>query len=205
MNRMTELKEPIDQRLAKGARARATIARRAAELASVDGLEGLSIGKLATDLGVSKSGIATLFGSKEALQLAAVQTGRDVFIERVIVPALGVPRGMERLRALMERWFAHIDESPFPGGCFREATLSEFSSRPGAVRDAIVADHDDWLAFLTGEVRKAQELGALVDTDADLLVFELDALFAAANIARQIDDSARVAAARKIVAKLLAE
>ncbi|WP_188830441.1 TetR/AcrR family transcriptional regulator [Nocardia camponoti] len=202
---MTELKEPIDQRLAKGARARATIARRAAELASVDGLEGLSIGKLATDLGVSKSGIATLFGSKEALQLAAVQTGRDVFIERVIVPALGVPRGMERLRALMERWFAHIDESPFPGGCFREATLSEFSSRPGAVRDAIVADHDDWLAFLTGEVRKAQELGALVDTDADLLVFELDALFAAANIARQIDDSARVAAARKIVAKLLAE
>ncbi|MFD3745734.1 TetR/AcrR family transcriptional regulator [Nocardia sp. NPDC058633] len=200
---MTQLTEPSDQRLAKGARARATIARRAAELASVEGLEGLSIGRLATDLGISKSGIATLFGTKEALQLAAVQAAREIFIERVVAKGLGTPRGAARVRDLIDRWFAHIDNPPFPGGCFRVATLTEFSSKPGAVRDAVVADHDDWLAFLAGEVRKAQAMGELVDLDPDLLVFELDAIVSAANIARQTGDSARVDAARTIANRLL--
>ncbi|GGN91559.1 TetR family transcriptional regulator [Nocardia rhizosphaerihabitans] len=195
--------EPGDQRLAKGARARATIARRAAELASVEGLDGLSIGMLATDLGISKSGIATLFGTKEALQLAAVQTAREVFIERVIAPSLREPRGAGRVRALIERWFAHIEQPPFPGGCFRVATLTEFSSKPGPVRDAVVADHDEWLAILAGEIRKAQTVGDFAGVDAELLVFELDAVVSAANIARQIGDTARVDAARAIATRLL--
>ncbi|MFD6400322.1 TetR/AcrR family transcriptional regulator [Nocardia sp. NPDC060249] len=202
---MTQLTEPSDQRLAKGARARATIARRAAELASVEGLDGLSIGRLATDLGISKSGIATLFGTKEALQLAAVQAGRDIFIERVIAPGLRAPRGGIRVRAMIEGWFAHIENPPFPGGCFRVATLTEFSSKPGPVRDAVVADHDSWLSFLADEVRKAQAMGELTGTDADLLVFELDAIVSAANIARQTGDSARVEAARTIAARLLSD
>ncbi|MFD3510343.1 TetR/AcrR family transcriptional regulator [Nocardia sp. NPDC058666] len=202
---MTQLTETSDQRLAKGARARATIARRAAELASVEGLDGLSIGRLATDLGISKSGIATLFGTKEALQLAAVQTARDIFVERVIAPSLRTPRGAGRVRDLIDRWFAHIDNPPFPGGCFRVATLTEFSSKPGAVRDAVVADHDQWLSFLTAEVVKAQAQNELADADADLLVFELDAIVSAANIARQTGDSARVEAARTIANRLLAQ
>jgi AcrR family transcriptional regulator len=202
---MTQLTEPSDQRLAKGARARATIARRAAELASVEGLDGLSIGRLATDLGISKSGIATLFGTKEALQLAAVQAGRDIFIERVIAPGLRVPRGGTRVRAMIDGWFAHIENPPFPGGCFRVATLTEFSSKPGPVRDAVVADHDNWLSFLADEVRKAQAMGELADVDPDLLVFELDAIVSAANIARQTGDSARVETARTIATRLLSD
>ncbi|WP_067456505.1 TetR/AcrR family transcriptional regulator [Nocardia alba] len=202
---MTQSMEPSDQRLAKGARARATIARRAAELASVEGLDGLSIGRLATDLGISKSGIATLFGTKEALQLAAVQAGRDIFIERVIAPGLRVPRGGTRVRAMIEGWFAHIENPPFPGGCFRVATLTEFSSKPGPVRDAVVADHDNWLSFLSDEVRKAQAEGELADADPDLLVFELDAIVSAANIACQTGDSARVEAARTIANRLLSD
>lgn len=203
MTSMNQSTEPSDQRLAKGARARATIARRAAELASVEGLDGLSIGRLATDLGISKSGIATLFGTKEALQLAAVQAGREIFIERVITPGLRVPRGGTRVRAMVEGWFAHIENPPFPGGCFRVATLSEFSSKPGPVRDAVVADHDNWLFFLGDEVRKAQAEGELADADPDLLVFELDAIVSAANIACQTGDSARVEAARTIANRLL--
>ncbi|MFF2087041.1 TetR/AcrR family transcriptional regulator [Nocardia sp. NPDC058176] len=200
---MTQLTEPTDQRLAKGARARATIARRAAELASVEGLDGLSIGRLATDLGLSKSGIATLFGTKEALQLAAVQAGRDIFVQRVIAPSLAVPRGIDRIRTLLDRWFAHIDEPPFPGGCFRVATLTEFSSKTGPVRDAVVADHAEWLGFLAAELTKARELGALSGVDPDLLAFELDAIVSAANIARQTGDPSRVDAARMIAARLL--
>ncbi|MFC6013273.1 TetR/AcrR family transcriptional regulator [Nocardia lasii] len=200
---MTELTEPTDQRLAKGARARATIARRAAELASVEGLDGLSIGRLAADLGISKSGIATLFGTKEALQLAAVQSARETFVDRVIAPSLRTPRGAARVRDLVERWFAHIDNPPFPGGCFRVATLSEFSSKSGPVHDAVVADHDEWFTFLADEVRKARAMGELPDTDPDLLVFELDAIVSAANIARQTGDSARVNMARAIADRLL--
>ncbi|MFF0545861.1 TetR/AcrR family transcriptional regulator [Nocardia thailandica] len=201
---MTQLTEPGDQRLAKGARARATIARRAAELASVEGLDGISIGMLATDLGISKSGIVTLFGTKEALQLAAVQTAREVFIERVIAPSLREPRGGDRIRALVERWFAHIEDPPFPGGCFRVATLVEFSSKHGAVRDAVVADHDAWLALLTAEIVKAQELGEFDGVDPAQLVFELNAVVSAANVARQLGDGARVDAARAIAARLVA-
>ncbi|MGS2809660.1 TetR/AcrR family transcriptional regulator [Nocardia sp. MW-W600-9] len=201
---MTQLTESGDQRLAKGARARATIARRAAELASIEGLDGISIGMLATDLGISKSGIATLFGTKEALQLAAVASAREVFIERVITPSLREPRGVGRVRTLIDRWFAHIEDPPFPGGCFRVATLTEYSSKAGPVRDAVVADHDEWLALLAVEIRKAQELGDFADADPELLVFELDAVVSAANIARQIGDSARVEVARAIATRLLA-
>ncbi|WP_067538789.1 TetR/AcrR family transcriptional regulator [Nocardia crassostreae] len=99
-----------DQRLLKGARARATIARHAAEVASAEGLTGLSLRRLAADLGVSKSGVATLFGTKEKLQLAAVESAREVFIQHVIVPALSVDKGMPRLRALLDNWFALLEK-----------------------------------------------------------------------------------------------
>lgn len=143
-----ELLPGTDQRLAKGARARAAIARHAVEVASVEGLTGVSIGRLAADLGLSKSGIATLFGTKEALQVAAVKSAREAFIERVIAPSMSQPRGYDRLRVLIELWFEHITDPTFPGGCFRVATIAEFDSKPGPVRDAIAEDRRDWLAFL---------------------------------------------------------
>ncbi|WP_054813478.1 TetR/AcrR family transcriptional regulator [Nocardia arizonensis] len=200
----TPAESPIpDQRLVKGARARASIARHAADVASVEGLNGVSIGRLAADLGLSKSGIATLFGSKQALQLAAIRAAREVFVEKVIAPSLAVPRGRARLRALVDRWFAHVTAPTFPGGCFRVATLAEFASRPGPVRDAIAADHDDWLRFLAEEIRKAQDLGELPPGDPAVTAFELEAVVSAANTAHQLDSAAKVATARAIAYRLL--
>ncbi|UGT43966.1 TetR/AcrR family transcriptional regulator [Nocardia yamanashiensis] len=192
-----------DQRLLKGARARATIARRAAEVASVEGLNGLSLGRLATDLGVSKSGVATLFGSKENLQLAAVESAREVFIDVVWRPAVSRPRGIERLRAYMEHWFVYIGEPAMPGGCFRVAGMAEFDSRPGPVRDALAADHHDWLAVLEKEIRRAQEQGLLTGQQPHALAFQLDALVSAANTATQMGDESAIPTARGIVDALL--
>lgn len=192
-----------DQRLVKGARSRAAIARRAADVASVEGLAGVSLGRLAADLGISKSGIATLFKTKEALQLAAIRAGRDVFVEQIITPALRVPRGLARVRMLVERWLGYITDPVFPGGCFRAAVLAEFDSRPGPVRDAVAADHEDWMTFLTEEIRKAQELGELTGRNAAALAFEIDAIVGAANVARQLGDDERVSIARRIVEDLL--
>ncbi|MEV6137888.1 TetR/AcrR family transcriptional regulator [Nocardia sp. NPDC051990] len=192
-----------DQRLAKGARSRASIARHAADVASIEGLTGLSIGRLATDLGISKSGIATLFGTKEALQVAAVKVARQAFVERVIAPSLTEPRGLPRLRALMGRWFDHITDPTFPGGCFRVATIAEFDSKPGPVRDAIAEDHSEWLDFLVKQIRHAQEAGDLTGRDVDAMAFELDAVISAANTAQQMGDDRGVAIARTIVNRLL--
>lgn len=201
MGRMTDA--ITDLRLVKGARSRAAIARRAADVASVEGLAGVSLGRLAKDLGISKSGIATLFKTKEALQLAAVRAGRDVFVEQIITPALAVPRGLPRVRALVDRWLGYTTDPVFPGGCFRAAVLTEFDSRPGPVRDAVAADHEDWMTFLSGEIRQAQELGELAGRDAAVLAFEIDAVVAAANTARQLGDDERVLMARRIVEDLL--
>ncbi|WP_062991304.1 TetR/AcrR family transcriptional regulator [Nocardia anaemiae] len=203
MAQSTTTAQDTDQRLAKGARSRASIARHAADVASIEGLTGLSIGRLATDLGISKSGIATLFGTKEALQVAAVKVAREAFVERVIAPSLTEPRGLSRLRAIMDRWFDHITEPTFPGGCFRVATIAEFDSKPGPVRDAIAEDHREWLDFLAKQIRHAQEAGDLTTRDADAMAFEFDAVISAANTARQMGDDRGVATARTIVNALL--
>ncbi|MEV0250892.1 TetR/AcrR family transcriptional regulator [Nocardia sp. NPDC050712] len=203
MSQPTGAVAPSDQRLAKGARSRASIARHAADVASVEGLNGVTIGRLATDLGISKSGIATLFGSKESLQLAAVKAGREVFIAQIITPSLAEPRGLPRVRGLVDRWFVHVTEPAFPGGCFRTAALTEFDSKPGPVRDALAADHDAWLTFLAQEIGKAQQDGALPTADPELLAFELDAVITAANTARQLGEDAKIAMARRIADRLL--
>ncbi|WP_405161819.1 TetR/AcrR family transcriptional regulator [Nocardia sp. NBC_01499] len=193
----------IDQRLAKGARSRASIARHAADVASVEGLTGVSIGRLAADLGLSKSGIATLFGSKESLQLAAVKAARDVFLDQVVTPSLDEDSGMPRLRALIDRWFGQVVEPAFPGGCFRVATIAEFDSRPGPIRDAISADNRDFLTFVANEVRRAQEQGHLGERNADVIAFELAAVIGAAHTSHQMGDEWGVATARAIVDNLL--
>ena len=200
---MAEIEQISDQRLIKGARARATIARRAADVASVEGLTGLSLGRLAGDLGLSKSGVATLFGTKENLQLAAVRAAREVFIEHVVKPALAEPEGMARLRAIVDNWFDYISEPVLPGGCFRVATTAEFDSRPGPIRDAIDADRRDWSALLEKEISRAQSQGRLAGRDAHALAFQLDAIVAAANTGARMGDEAAVPTARTIVEGLL--
>ncbi|MFE3054426.1 TetR/AcrR family transcriptional regulator [Nocardia sp. NPDC059239] len=195
--------EISDQRRLKGARARATIARHAADVASVEGLTGLSLGRLAGDLGVSKSGVATLFGTKENLQLAAVQSAREVFIEHVVRPALSVDRGMPRLRAIIDHWFDYVGEPLLPGGCFRGASVPEFDSRPGPVRDALAADRDDWFAVLEKEIGRAQEQGYLAGLDPHAVAFQLDAVVAAANTAARMGDDTALPTARAIIDGLL--
>ncbi|MEO9326430.1 TetR/AcrR family transcriptional regulator [Gordonia aurantiaca] len=202
---MVDPTQTSDQRLIKGAKARATIARHAVDVASVEGLTNLSLGKLAADLGVSKSGVATLFGSKENLQLAAVQTAREVFVEHVVKPTSGEPAGIRRLRALVDRWLDYIAEPVMPGGCFRVATTVEFDSREGAVRDAIAADRRDWLTLLEKEIRRAQDEGHLGGHDPHALAFQLDALVAAANTGARIGDETAVPTARAIVDGLLGD
>ncbi|SRR6266567_2137417 len=115
-----------DQRLLRGVRSRRSIVRHAVDVASLDGLDGLSFGRLATDLGVSKGGIQTLFGTKENLQVAVVQAAREAFEEAVVRPALTRPTGVVRLRVLVDRWIAYAAEPLFPGGCFWAANLPVF-------------------------------------------------------------------------------
>lgn len=172
-------------------RARGAILRRAADIASQDGLEGLSIGRLATDLGMSKSGLFGYFGSKEELQLATIRTATGVYVNEVVQPALTVPPGLGRVRRLCENWLSYSQRRVFPGGCFFFAVTAEFDARPGRVRDAIAAAGLDWAAFVARAIDDARQLGELADdTDADQLAFELIAFLEAANVTSLLHDDA---------------
>jgi AcrR family transcriptional regulator len=192
-----------DGRLLRGDRSRRTIARHAVDVASTEGLEGVSIGRLASDLGVSKGGVQTLFGTKERLQLAAVDAAREAFHEAVVAPALRVPRGAARLRALVEHWIRYVEAPLFPGGCFWTATLAEFDSRPGAVRDALRGQHQDWLDLLAGELAEATRAREIDELDTALAAFQIDAVLTAANVALRMGDAEAVDMARRVVAGLL--
>jgi AcrR family transcriptional regulator len=157
----------------KGERTRAAILGRAVDLASVEGLEGLTIGRLAGELGMSKSGLFAHFGSKLDLQLATVAAAAESFRDAVVVPALDAPDGAPRLRAMAERYFDHLDS--YSGGCFWVSTASEYDDRPGPVRDAIVAALDAWMAEL---VRQSRTAGI---ADPERYAFELYAVVMGAN------------------------
>ncbi|MBS1844740.1 MAG: TetR/AcrR family transcriptional regulator [Actinobacteria bacterium] len=178
----------------KGEKTRAAILDRAVDLASVEGLEGLTIGRLAGDLEMSKSGLFRHFGSKQDLQLATVGAARDRFVAMVLQPASSAPDGAPRLRAMAEHYLDYLYS--FPGGCFWGATASEFDDRPGPVRDAIAASLDAWMAEL---VRQADAAGM---ADPDRYAFELYAVVMAANARwrltgdRRTFDLARAALAR---------
>jgi AcrR family transcriptional regulator len=192
-----------DQRLLRGARARRTIARHAVHLASVEGLTGLSLGRLAADLGISKSGIQTLFGTKERLQLAAVESAREMFLDAVVRPALAAPRGVARLRALVEHWIVYAETPLFRGGCFRAANLAEFDSRPGPVRDALFRDQRDWRALLAGELRAAVDAGEITELDPELTAFQIDAVLCATNTALRLGDPDAVDTLHRVIDGLL--
>jgi len=175
--------EQADGRRRRGHATRESILQTAADLASVEGLEGLTIGRLASELGMSKSGLFAHFGSKEELQLATIEAARRRFVEHVVRPSRELPRGRARVEALLDDWLGYLRGEVFRGGCFFCSAQSEFDSRPDSpVRALIIEQLQQFVAFLERELRQAQEAGEL-DAQADpaQLAFELDALGTAAN------------------------
>src|SRR3984893_3143683 len=136
---------------ARATRTRVEILAVAVDLASAEGLEGLSIGRLATELRMSKTGIFAHFGSKEQLQLATVDAAKQVFLEQIVQPALECSRGIPRLRAILDNWIGYVERIVFRGGCFFAAASAEFDSRPGPVRDEIAALTKAWLVAIERE------------------------------------------------------
>ena len=173
------IKQP--SRRPRGLKTRRAILRKAVNIASLEGLEGLTIGKLAATLRISKSGLFAHFGSKEDLQCAVVDEARDIFVEKVIRPAAQL-RGLPRLRALCENWLAYGEQKTFPGGCFFSAASLEFDDRPGPVRDRILGLMKKWLENLEHAARDAQDAGEIrKEVNVHQLAFEIQALAMGGN------------------------
>jgi AcrR family transcriptional regulator len=188
-----------------GLRTREAVLSRAVDLASVEGLEGLTIGRLATDLKMSKSGLFDRFGSKQELQLATVERATAVFWREVVEPAGAATAGIERLRALFEGYLRYLERDTLPGGCFMCAASTEFDGRPGAVRDAIAAAGRAWGSELLGQAELAGEQGALpAGVTPAQVVFELSAYANQANGVYQLErDRGAFARARSAAARIL--
>jgi AcrR family transcriptional regulator len=188
-----------------GTRTREAILARAVELASVEGLEGLTIGRLATELQMSKSGLFRHFGSKQELQLATVERATALFRQEVVEPAAAAKPGLDRLRALIESYLSYLERDVLPGGCFLAAAGAEFDGRPGPVRVAIAASSRAWGRELETQAELARDHDELpVDMDPAQLAFELGAYATRANAAYQLYgdrrafDRARAAVARSL-------
>src|SRR3954449_9051738 len=167
---------------ADGERTREAIVHRAVSLATVDGLEGLSIGNLASALDMSKSGIYAHFGSKQDLQLATVDQARRIFQAEVIEPALAAAPGRQQLLTLCQAFFDHLARRTFPGGCFFAGAALEMGTRPGPVKEQIAEFQSGLTALMRQFILTAVEQHELPDDeDPDALAFELNGIILAAN------------------------
>jgi AcrR family transcriptional regulator len=183
----------IDGRVERGERTRRQILDAAVDVASVEGLEGLSIGVLASKLRMSKSGLFAAFGSKEDLQLATIDHAASIFVEQVVRRGLSAPRGLPRLTALCDAWLDYARREVFRGGCFFAAASAEFDGRPGPVRDRVKAQMKDWMNLLMGAVRRAQQEGHLRgDAEPAQLAFELYSIAMGTNWSFQLFGDAAV-------------
>lgn len=172
---------------ARGGRTRQAILEVAVDIASAEGLEGLTIGRLALQLSMSKSGLFAHFGSKEDLQLATVEAARAHFINNVVRPSLKAEYGLPRLWKLCDTWLKHVGGGACSGGCFFAAASAEFDSRPGQVRDRIAAIMQEWLLGLARAVAEAQDAGHLTkEIDPTQLAFEFNSFELGANWAFQL-------------------
>jgi AcrR family transcriptional regulator len=198
-------KKAAPRQQARGARTREAILARAVDIASGQGLEGLTVGSLADELKMSKSGLFAHFGSKEELQLAVIETARQIFIEKVTRPAIAERKGMPRLWGLLEHWLNLVEEKTFSGGCFFSAASFEFDSRRGPVRDRIAAIMHEWIGVITRAVYEAQKAGHLdPKVDPTRLAFEIHALAMGAHWAHQLlDDKHAYSRARTTVLEKL--
>ncbi|WP_069816824.1 TetR/AcrR family transcriptional regulator [Streptomyces sp. TP-A0874] len=186
-------------------RTRQRIVDRGLTLASVNGLEGLTIGRLATELGMSKAGVLGHFGTKESLQLAVVDAAAEMFAREVPQRARGVPPGLAHLSALCEAWVSYLERELLPGGCFFTAVAAEFDGRGGPVRDAIAGLDSLWRRDLSIHIRRAVNVGELpTDTDPGQLVYELVGIMLALNHSLQLHHDERAPGrARRAVRRLL--
>ncbi|HST42838.1 MAG TPA: TetR/AcrR family transcriptional regulator [Conexibacter sp.] len=166
---------------------REEIVARAVAVASTDGLEGLTIGRLAGDLSMSKAGLIGHFGSKERLQLAALEEAIAIFTREVWLPVADRPAGRERLLAICDAWVAHLQSGVFPGGCFLTAASMEFDGRSGPVRERVIAALELWRSVIEHDVRAAVAAGELpAATDPAQVWFECNALAIGLNQAIQL-------------------
>ena len=166
----------------QGRHTRRNILTTAARVASVEGLEGLTLGRLAGELKMSKSGLFAHFGSKEELQLATVEHARKLYVDQVLVPGQAHPRGLATLYGLCREYVGLMERGVFPGGCFFAGVMAEFDARPGPVHDRVADIQRAWLDSLERAAREGIERGELqASTDPGQLAFELEAAVLSAN------------------------
>ncbi len=191
--------------MSKGAETRRDILERAAGLASQVGLEGLTIGRLADELELSKSGLFAHFRSKEALQVETLRFAAELFVDRVVRPALKEPRGEPRVRALFERWLDWAKANPLPGGCVFVAASTEMDDREGPARDELVRQQSDWLELIANVARTAIREGDFrADGDPEQLAYELHGVMLAYHhTSRLLRDPVAEARARRAFEALL--
>jgi len=175
--------EPTDRRRIRGLKTRQAILDHAARVGSAEGLDAVSLQRLADDLGISKSGLFAHFGSKEELHLATIDAAAQIFADQVIRPALAQPRGLGRVWALCDSWFSYLERGVFPGGCFFWAVAEEYDSRrAGPVRDSVLEKKAYWSYSLKRAVTEAQQAGEIDSAaDPEQLAWELDSLMGGAN------------------------
>lgn len=180
-----------DGRVERGNQTRQLVLARAVQVASTEGLDGLSLGRLATELKLSKSGVFALFGSKEELQLATVRAAVTIFVDHVLTPTRAVGPGLGRVWRMCESWLTYSRTRVFRGGCFFYATIAEFDSRKGKVHDALAATQTGWVTFVEETLEEARVRGELAaDTDISQLAFELIAFMELANAESVLHDNA---------------
>lgn len=176
----------------RGEKTRQEILRTSIDIASADGLEGLTIGRLASELKMSKSGLFAHFGSKEDLQIATLEAASRLFVAEVVRPVEHVEHGLPRLIALLEAWIRSVDNTCNRGGCFFYAVSAEMDDRPGRVRDLISKLTREWMEALTKEMKLAIRLGELEKScDAELVVFQLHGFVQEGNWLRRLHRNSR--------------
>lgn len=204
--RIKACKDETDGRRRRGDQARIAILERAMDVASVDGFEGLTVGSLASDLGIGKSNISVLFGDKETLQIKTLEAAVGVFIENVITPTQAEISPVKRLGRVCSGWFDYVERRVFPGGCVLHAAINEYRARSGALRDKVNGYRNTWTALLERTIREAQSAGEIgLDHDAQQLAFKLIAFQAASNTAALLGDKGSFSLGRKLTEATIAE
>jgi AcrR family transcriptional regulator len=198
--------EHSEPQVSKGQASRDTILRTAATMATTRGLDGLSIGDLAAEVGMSKSGLYAHFKSKEELELATIETASVIFDREVVQPVTQAPAGTARLRALVNSFLSYLERRVFPGGCFFAAVAMELDTRPGPTRDRVVEVLNSWRASLRQCLLDAQANREIDPrADVDQAVFEVQAMLFAANfLFVMTNDPIRLTQARRGVESVLA-
>ncbi len=187
-----------DLRRERGDRTRRAILETAAQLSSIEGLEELSIGRLAEHLGISKSGLYAHFRSKEELQLATIRVAEELYEEAMVRPAMDEPAGVARVIRFADLYLDYLRDGPFPGGCFFIAASIDPARNRGPVKEALAAAQADLLDFFADEIGNGQALGEIPDdVPARDLAFAADGMLTAADLNYLLFDDANLSRACK--------